>query len=125
MRNPLLAAGIAALALMPSLALAQPDAPSAAANATNVVYNSGGDWNSAPGDVRAREDWLERAIRNDIAAGRLTQFEGNTGLKGLRAIRQEDQRLETRHNGLNPNDQNRLQAKLDTLSAQVRQMRHE
>jgi len=78
-------------------------------------------WSAAGTDTLARENWLERRIRNAADRGDLSRREANRALHALSSIRRDDNMARRRSGGvLSPRRQADIQERLDTLANDVR-----
>jgi hypothetical protein len=90
-------------------------------------YGGGGGrfrWTGAPGEIATRENWLDQRIRSGAADGSLSRWEADRAFRTLNDIRMQERRLARRHRGLRQSDQAYIQDKLDALSDDIRQARH-
>jgi hypothetical protein len=100
--------------------------PSAAAQGADVVYSDRDIWSGAPMDISAREDWLDRRIRDAMRDDRIDRDDGRRALAGLADIRQDQARALRRHDGYLPaDDRTELQARLDRLSRSINWREHQ
>ena len=72
-------------------------------------------------DVDMREAWLERRIDSAASDRSMSGFDARQDRDQLTAIRSEETNMRERSGQLSPRDEARLQNRLDTLSAEVRQ----
>ena len=79
-----------------------------------------GLWAGAPGDLRAREAWLEQRIRAGMNDGSLSRDEARRSLRWLNSIRNSDLRLRRSNGELSDRDQTLIRTKLDKLSRSIR-----
>jgi hypothetical protein len=103
------------------------NASSAGNYGSDTSYNGRGgryQWTGAPGETSTREAFLDQRIRAGANDGSLSRMEANRALRSLNMIKMEERNLSRRHRGLRPNDQAYIQDKLDTLSASIREARH-
>jgi hypothetical protein len=91
--------------------------PSASIAGADTSYQGGGERR----DVDSREQWLEQRIRSAGSNGGLSQYDASNDLRELGAIRHQETRMRDADGALSPPDEARLQARLDNLSATVRQ----
>lgn len=77
----------------------------------------------APTDISGRQMWLDDQIRDGVRDGAITRYEGDRALRTLASIGRDERSLRTRRGGLSPRSQQMIQARLDTLTADVREMR--
>jgi hypothetical protein len=92
-------------------------APNAGVAGADASYQGGGNQR----DVDSRERWLEQRIRSADADGTLSQDDASHYLGQLGAIRRQETSMRNDNGELSPRDEARLQARLDNLSAAVRQ----
>jgi pimeloyl-ACP methyl ester carboxylesterase len=73
-------------------------------------------------DVDSREAWLERRIDTAVGDGSLSRYDARSDRQELSSIRRDEADMRQRHDGqLSPRGESRLQERLDTLSASLRQ----
>jgi hypothetical protein len=77
-------------------------------------------WREAPSDMRQRVDWLQRRIDRGVSDGSLTRREARDLYRQLDMIR-----MDARRGYMTPDRRDRLQARLDSLSSQVRWQRRD
>jgi hypothetical protein len=110
-------ASLLALALLSS-------APAAAQVGSGAPSSSGWDrdsfWRDAPSDMRQRIDWLQRRIDRGVQDGSLTRSDARDLYRQLDFIRRD-----ARRGRMTPDRRDRLQARLDDLSSQIRSQRRE
>ncbi|MDB5432007.1 MAG: hypothetical protein JWP35_3123 [Caulobacter sp.] len=99
------------------------NASSAGNYGADVSYNS--RWTGAPGEISAREDFLDQRIQRGASDGSLSRYQAQRALTTLNAIRSDERRLARQHRGLTSRDMVYLQRSLDSLSADVRRQRHD
>ncbi len=99
-------------------------APSAGGYGRDVAYEGRDIWAGAPLDIRQRESWLEQRIRRGMDDGSLNRFEANRALRELFQIRREEASLRRGDGMLRRRDRDYIQAKLHTLSRNIRWMRN-
>jgi hypothetical protein len=80
---PLWVAGVAAAALVPCAATAQPDPPPEHVDRSHY-------WSDAGPDTVSREEWLQHAIKAAMDRGDLEENDGNRALAQLEVIRHDD-----------------------------------
>jgi hypothetical protein len=109
-------ASLVVLALLGSTpAVAQPSSWSAARGWDRETF-----WRDAPTDVRQRIDWLQRRIDRGVSDGSLSRREANDLYRRLNVIRRD-----ARRGYMTPERRDRLQARLDDLSRQIRWQRRD
>jgi hypothetical protein len=98
-------------------------------------YDSEGRWvrvdnnagyhgrSNAPSDINGRSTWLDQRIHRGLDDGTLTRAEGGQALRRLALINRQTQSLRNRGGNLRPRDQQMIMARLDILTADVREMR--
>ena len=101
----------------------------------NGYYDTNGRWirveagetrqrsSNAPTDISGRLIWLDKRIHHGVDDGSLTRNEGDRALRTLNSIARQERSLRTSSGYLRPGDQVMIQAKLDTLTDNVRDMR--
>jgi len=77
-------------------------------------------WRDAPSDMRQRIDWLQRRIDRGVSDGSLTRRESRDLNRQLNMIR-----VDARRGYMTPDRRDRLQARLDSLSSQIRWQRRD
>ena len=77
-------------------------------------------WAGAPLDIRAREAWLDRRIRQGLSDGSLNSGDANRALRSLNSIRRQELGMRHYEGRLSENDQAYIQARLDTVSRNLR-----
>jgi hypothetical protein len=77
---------------------------------------------TAPSDISGRMIWLDQRIHRGLNDGSLTRNEGDRALRTLASIGRDERNLRTRNGYLRPGDQVTIQARLDTLTDDVRIM---
>ncbi|HEY3697461.1 glycine zipper 2TM domain-containing protein [Phenylobacterium sp.] len=82
----------------------------------NVSYGA----SDAPRDVRQRLDWLYERVRRGRGDGSLSPREADRALTDLDQVQRQERRMSRRNGGLNDRDQAYLQARLDSISSQLR-----
>jgi hypothetical protein len=86
-------------------------------------WNNGWDretfWHDAPSDIRQRIDWLQRRIDRGVQDGSLSRREAGDFYRRLNYIRRD-----ARSGYITADRRDRLQARLDDLSSQVRWQRN-
>lgn len=87
-----------------------------------VEYGASGFWHGAPGDLRARIDYMEGRLHEAADAGRLNPEQAHRAFDELGSIRGSIRDLYQRDNGLSPDDRAYIQARLDHLGASVHWM---
>ena len=88
------------------------------------VDNAGSQGRSnAPNDISGRSTWLDQRIHRGLDDGTLTRTEGGQALRRLAMINRDAESLRNRGGNLRPRDQQMIMARLDTLTADVREMR--
>lgn len=102
------------------------------AGATSGYYDGQGRWIARPsgnndngmgmpGEIRAREAWLERYIRTAGSQGRLTRSETNRALRDLNSIRRSERGMRRdRQGNLSVRNEAAINLRLDRLSRQLR-----
>ncbi|WP_421932179.1 glycine zipper 2TM domain-containing protein [Phenylobacterium sp.] len=96
-------------------------APAAGAYGQNASYEANSGWASAPQDIRGRTAWLEQRIRTGMNDGSLSRAEANTALRSLNMISRQERGMRHYRNGqLGRRDAAIIQAKLDTVAANIR-----
>jgi len=91
-------------------------ATSAPAYGYNASYGSA----DSPRDVRQRISWLNERVRNGVNDGSLSRREAQRALRDLDQIQREESRMKHRHGRLNARDEAYVQARLDTISSEIR-----
>ena len=103
--------------------------------ATTGYYDTQGRWvrveqsgtqyggNRGPTDIDGRQAWLDDRIRDSMRDGAITRSEGDRALRSLAAIEREERTLRNRNGVMPPRGERLIQARLDTLTADVREMR--
>lgn len=99
------------------------NASSAGSYGSDASYNA--RWTGAPGEIRARADFLDQRIRAGASDGSLSRYQADRALTSLNAIRADERRLARQHRGLTSRDTVYLQRSLDSLSADLRRQRHD
>jgi hypothetical protein len=95
-----------------------------------AAQNYGGGWNSnqfwsgAPSGAWERIGYLRDRIQRGRADGSLTRSEAARAERQLRQIQREAWRMRRSGGGIGPAENDRLQARLDDLSRNLRWMRH-
>jgi hypothetical protein len=84
----------------------------------NNGWNRETFWRDAPSDIRQRIDWLQRRIDRGVQDGSLTRREASDLYRRLDYIRRD-----ARTGYMTPDRRDRLQARLDDISSQVRWQR--
>lgn len=103
-----------------------PTAVSAGGQGYNTSYGDRDDrrdhgmWDGAPSDIRSREVWLEQRIRRGMSQGSLTRAEGARALQSLSLIKRQEKAMRHYRGRLTPRNEMIIQAKLDTLSRNLR-----
>ena len=111
-----------AAALAASMAVMAPGAP---ATAQTYTWNSATFWSGAPADAWQRLDFLQQRITNGRRDGSLTAQEARRAERQLSTLRRQANRLRWRDGGhMNSRDSSWLQARLDTVSRNIRWARH-
>jgi hypothetical protein len=95
-------------------------APSADYHGSDVAYEGRSGWAGAPLDIRAREAWLDRRIRQGVSEGSLSRGDANRALRSLNNVRRQEMGMRHYQGRLSPNDQAYIQARLDTISRSLR-----
>src|SRR5260221_227283 len=98
--------------------------PSAGGYGRDVAYEARDIWAGAPLDIRQRESWLEQRTRRGMDDGSLNRFEATRALRELFQIRREEASLRRGDGMLRRRDRDYIQAKLHTLSRNIRWMRN-
>lgn len=103
--------------------------------ATTGYYDTQGRWirvehsgtqsngRRGPTDISGRQAWLDERIRDSVQDGAMTRLEGDRALRTLASIGREERNLRRRNGTLTPRSERMIQARLDTLTADVREMR--
>lgn len=78
---------------------------------------------NAPSDIAGRSAWLDERIHHGLDDGTLSRREGGQALRRLAGINRDARSLQSRDGDLRPRDQQVIMARLDTLTAEVREMR--
>jgi hypothetical protein len=117
MNRHLLLGALAATALVPAIAAAQPQ-PAAPAYGANSAYTGQDPWAGAPQGIQARTEWLGRQIRTAMASDALDIDQGRSALKELGDIRKTDA-ADRAGGALNDEQRAKLQARLDVVHATV------
>ena len=81
-------------------------------------YNRPG-WSGAREDTRAREAWFDQRIRQAINDRTISRSDGDYALRTLAAIKRDDEDMRRQDDGLSPDDQNQILARLDDLAREV------
>jgi uncharacterized protein YcfJ len=91
-------------------------------NASNsgYGYNAAYAGADAPRDVRQRFAWLNERIRRGINDGSLSRREADRAMRDLEQVQREERRMRRRHGSLSPRDESYVQARLDTISSDIR-----
>jgi hypothetical protein len=95
-----------------------------AAQASPASYHRG-EWEGAPADLRSRESWLRARVQNGLTSGALPPSSGRLALHQIDRIARDDRALSHRRHGLSADDQVRLEARLDDVSANLEWTRRE
>jgi hypothetical protein len=90
-----------------------------ASNANGYGYNASYGGRDYPRDIDQRLAWLHDKVNQGINDGSLNRREARRALNDLDSV-QRDQRNMRRHGRLNDQDQANLQARLDTISSEIR-----
>jgi hypothetical protein len=90
---------------------------SADAYGHDAGFQSGADHR----DLDTREAWLERRIDAAVSDRSISGYDASEDRSQLAAIRSSETDMRERSGELSPRDESRLQSRLDTLSAEVRQ----
>jgi hypothetical protein len=114
-----LGAAAAVLLVTSGAAIAQPYQGWDRSQAT-PAWDRDAFWRDAPSDIRQRIDWLQRRIDRGVQDGSLTRREGDDLYRRLDYIRRD-----ARSGYITPDRRDRLQARLDDLSSQVRWQRRD
>ncbi len=90
--------------------------PSADAYGANTSYGG-----PSRRDVDSRQAWLQQRIDSAARDGSLSRFEARSDRRRLASIRRDETNMRAGDGQLSPQDEARLQNRLDVLSASVRQ----
>jgi hypothetical protein len=91
----------------------------AAASANGYGYNASYAGRNAPRDIDGRLAWLHEKVSQGVRDGSLNHREARRALNDLDRV-QRDERNMRRHGRLNDRNQASLQARLDTISSEIR-----
>ncbi len=91
------------------------------ANGSPVVYQTVPAQSVNRRDIFARETRLEQRIRVSSNNGTLSQDDARSGMRSLNSIRRQERELRGLDGRLSQRDEDKLQARLDQLSDQLRQ----
>lgn len=92
----------------------------AAPDANRYGYNATYGATDYPRDVRQRMEWLNVRVRQGINDGSLSRREADRALNDLRRIQWEERRMRHRNGRLSDRDESYVQARLDTISSELR-----
>lgn len=82
-------------------------------------YNASYGASDSPRDVRERISWLNERVRRGINDGSLSRREADRALRDLDQVQREERQMR-RRGGLSNRDESYLQARLDTISSEIR-----
>ena len=81
-------------------------------------------WRGAPANPYERIQFLQERINRGVADGSLDRRQAFRAQSELNNVRQWIRRMHWRGNQLTPDQRERVQARLDEISRQIRWMRH-
>ena len=122
----LLAAPLMASAAIAQYAPPPPDAPSWERGPGNRApayqggYDRGNFWRGAPDSPWQRIQFLQDRINRGVADGSLNRREAYRANRDLAGVRQWIRRMRWDGNRLTPDQRDRVQARLDQVSGQIR-----
>jgi hypothetical protein len=83
-------------------------------------YNASYGPADAPRDVRQRFAWLNERVRRGVDDGSLSRREADRALRDLDQVQREERRMRRRNGRLDGRDEAYIQARLDTISSEIR-----
>jgi hypothetical protein len=96
-------------------------APAAGGYGQNASYQAGSGWAGAPMDVRGRQAWLSERVQRGLNDGSLSRAEADNAMRSLNMISRQERGMRHYRNGaLGARDSAIIQAKLDTVAANIR-----
>lgn len=90
-------------------------------NASSYGYNASyGPTADMPRDIPQRISWLNERVRRGMNDGSLSRSEANRAMRDLNMVSRQARDMRRRNGGYNPRDEQFLQARLDTISSEIR-----